>query len=202
MARSLKNDFRHYARDLQRRQTAFNQKYTPDYIASLAAQPGGQDVLAGLIKEVAALHDATVNPPFKAVFTAVSNDSLKGVKKHIEEKNIHPDARNFGGSTLLMYAAGNGNLAVVKYLLAQGANPNARDNRGWTPLAMAASKDHAGVFKILLQAGANPRALTKERESRRVLAERNNAYRVLGLLDDKGALVRLVSKTNGAAPKP
>ena len=52
-------------------------------------------------------------------------------------------------------AAGGGDLAEVKRLLADGADVNAIDD-GWTALMVAAGNGHSEVAKVLLNAGANP----------------------------------------------
>jgi len=55
----------------------------------------------------------------------------------------------------LHFAAGKGDMALVKHLLAQGAPVNTFDDLGKTPLHYAVAKNHLRVAKLLLAAGAN-----------------------------------------------
>ena len=59
-------------------------------------------------------------------------------------------------------AAGNGDLAEIKSLLAVGLDVNAADKDGWTALMAAAGNGHSEVAKVLLDAGANPNAADKD----------------------------------------
>ena len=55
-------------------------------------------------------------------------------------------------------AAHQGDLAVVKRLVAAGTDVNARDELGSTPLHYAANQYHAEVMKFLLESGADVNA--------------------------------------------
>lgn len=66
-------------------------------------------------------------------------------------------------SEALMNAAGAGDLAEVRRLLAAGADANARDERGWPALAYAVynaelKRGHADVAQTLIDAGADVEA--------------------------------------------
>jgi len=63
----------------------------------------------------------------------------------------------------LRQAAGAGNLAAVRDLLARGADPDAADvNRRKTPLHLAAQAGHVEVVKALIAAGADTDALDSD----------------------------------------
>ena len=59
-------------------------------------------------------------------------------------------------TTPLMYAAGQGKLKVVNYLIRQGAERNKCDNSGKTALFHAVSGESVKVVKSLLRAGDHP----------------------------------------------
>ncbi len=54
-----------------------------------------------------------------------------------------------------MWAAIDGNVEVVKKLVAKGANLDKQDNDGNTALIIAAQEEHIEVAKQLIEAGAN-----------------------------------------------
>ncbi|QHE84385.1 ankyrin repeat domain-containing protein [Hydrogenophaga sp. BPS33] len=62
-----------------------------------------------------------------------------------------------GGSTLLMIACANGDIATVQLLLAQGAriDTNHRNQKKETALHMACQQGHADVVQLLLQRNTN-----------------------------------------------
>jgi ankyrin repeat protein len=66
------------------------------------------------------------------------------------------NAKARDGTTALVHALTQGNVAVVKSLLDDGAAPNITDNTGWTALIFAAVKGHAEIVEALLAKGADP----------------------------------------------
>lgn len=75
-----------------------------------------------------------------------TNESRKLDYSHLPESYIQ-----------LHYAAINGDVPYVKYLIAHGADVNVV-NRDWmTPLLYAAARNRPKVVRILLEAGADPR---------------------------------------------
>lgn len=63
--------------------------------------------------------------------------------------------------TALIYAAGRGNISIVKLLLKWGADINDQDGNGWTALSSAEDNRHYSVAKLLKKAGA--KGATQER---------------------------------------
>jgi len=59
------------------------------------------------------------------------------------------------GRTALHYAAGDGDAALVKELLASGMACGVADDSGWTPLHFAAQKSAPQIVQLLLEAGAD-----------------------------------------------
>lgn len=135
------------------------------------------------------------------LFNAAGDGRLHLVRKYIEQQGMDVDTRNHGGYTALGYAASDGNMALVEYLIDRGADVNARTGEGLTPLSMAALKDNAEVFKRLLLAGANPRLRSKSGLSVRNLAALNNAHAVLAVLDDRVFMAGFGKGAKTRAPK-
>ena len=68
-------------------------------------------------------------------------------------------AKNAGGRTPLMFAAGNNSPEVFNVLIRAGADVNAKDNYGGTPLTSAAwQNNNPEVLNILVKAGADVHA--------------------------------------------
>jgi uncharacterized protein len=63
-----------------------------------------------------------------------------------------------GGSTPLMFAARQGDLASARLLLAAGANPNETRADGMSPLVLASFSGHGDFAAFLLSKDANPNA--------------------------------------------
>lgn len=70
-------------------------------------------------------------------------------------------ARDRWGCSLLYYAAGKGDLALVEGLLARGAEVDKSSDAGNTPLMLAAARGQLETVKTLLSAGAEPRATNR-----------------------------------------
>ena len=81
--------------------------------------------------------------------------------------------RDGDGRTLLHYAAREGHLEVVKYLINKGSNINEKDNYGGRiPLHYAAMNEHLEVVKYLINKGAN----IDEKDNRGVTALHQAIY--------------------------
>ena len=72
----------------------------------------------------------------------------------ILRKLIAQNARFARDGSLLRLAAGNGNVAAVKILLAAGADVKATDSDGLSPLGIALRQRHGGVALLLAEQGA------------------------------------------------
>ena len=76
------------------------------------------------------------------------------------KKGADCNSTNEEGSSLLMLAAGSGNLELVEMLIKSGAEVDATDARGWTALFKALfnyeqNRGFPDVVSILIAAGAN-----------------------------------------------
>ena len=91
-----------------------------------------------------------------------------------------------GYYTALAYAAYQGHLRIVRYLIERGARVDADAEDGIayvnTPLMMAAIQGHRDTAMWLLRAGANPRTRIQQGHTAFELAQKNNHANVLSLL--------------------
>jgi uncharacterized protein len=68
--------------------------------------------------------------------------------------NRNLNARDSGGSTMLLDAVCDGDLDLVKHLLRAGADPNIPENNGITPLMEAAAWGRVDMIPLLVEHGA------------------------------------------------
>jgi uncharacterized protein len=115
---------------------------------------------------ISALCLSGCGPAFRLAEDAGDGD-LAAVKADIAAKTP-VDAREGSGETALGFAASNGRVEVVRYLISQGADVNSRDSDfgGVTPLMLASGgkqsgRDYPNVIAALLAAGANVNAKDK-----------------------------------------
>lgn len=90
-----------------------------------------------------------------ALFLAVIDNDLQGVKERLEEGyDPNKNVDNMGDSPLI-YAVLLEQVEIVQALLDKGANPNQVTSSGSAPLIIAIKSDNLGVVKALLKAFAN-----------------------------------------------
>lgn len=84
-------------------------------------------------------NDASISGSIVRAVKRAGKSGPTATVKTLLGRGASPDARAAGqnGTTLLMIAAGNGNVALTIVLLAAGANVNATDDRGVTALMVA-----------------------------------------------------------------
>lgn len=91
-------------------------------------------------------------------FTGLHFASLMGLEHTVEgfsriDNNF--DAWDYLGRTPLTWAAGSGNVSIVRFLLDHGSNPNSVTKQGFTPLFYAAAYGHVAVVENLIDGGAD-----------------------------------------------
>jgi hypothetical protein len=89
-------------------------------------------------------------------FNAVKSGNLNRVESLVERHVIDPVFTLDHGSSALHYAAAQGDLRIVKYLISKRVNIDAQDAGGTTPLMWAVYKQKPKVVEYLLQKKANP----------------------------------------------
>ena len=91
------------------------------------------------------------------------------------------------GSTPLLVAASNDDVAQVKQLLKAGANPNVRNKLDTTPLLEAAFHSNSEIIQALLDAGADPNAPGADGQTPLMLLARGTNVAAAKMLLAKGA---------------
>jgi hypothetical protein len=95
---------------------------------------------------------------FSAVFIwiAARAGDLAEVERLVGQDLGQLDAKDYRGSTPLMYASREGHVGVLRWLLDEGAAVNERNDWGRTALWLASSECHPTVVRLLLEKGADP----------------------------------------------
>jgi hypothetical protein len=120
------------------------------------------------------------------IFNAASVGDLLRIKSLIEAR-ANVNAKQVGGFTALMWAAGNGHLEVVKALIVAKADVNAKQGDGLTALMWASANGHLEVVRALIDAKADVNANATNGITPLKLAVANGRTEVVRLLQDAGA---------------
>lgn len=85
---------------------------------------------------------------------AASQGNLNAMLPYIA-RGISMEAADYDGRTAIHLAAAEGQLNVVKFLLANQVDPNVQDRWGFTPLDDSIRHGHDNVTEVLKQAGGH-----------------------------------------------
>uniref|UniRef100_A0ACD5TE43 Uncharacterized protein n=1 Tax=Avena sativa TaxID=4498 RepID=A0ACD5TE43_AVESA len=142
-----------------------------------------------------------------ALHCAASRGCLESCRFLVEESGIDVNSVSKTGETPLSYAAQEGNVQVMRYLLHRGADPAMPDERGSTPLHdaalegvpvdpvdyrgaplhLAVSNDHVEVVKVLLEHSADPNKVANKIFSPILVACYEKSLKCIKLLIEAGA---------------
>ncbi|HLK61433.1 MAG TPA: ankyrin repeat domain-containing protein [Chthonomonadaceae bacterium] len=157
-------------------------------------------------------HHAQIEAP--SIYGTALSFALVGRREatalHLLDKGASIHTGRADAATPLMLAAGNGEMAVLKRLLAKRDNPNAQDADGATPLIYAARNDQAAAVQALLQAGARINGTDSHGRTALMYAAENghteSVHALLAMMaqvnlrDKEGATaLTLASRHNGSA---
>ena len=98
---------------------------------------------------------STVLTGCMSIHTAARQGNLKDVRRQLAWGVNVNERHFFTRDTILIEAADNGHLNVVKLLIEKGADVNLKGEAWYGPLHAAAAKGHIEVVKILLENGAD-----------------------------------------------
>ena len=119
----------------------------------------------------------------QAMLQMAADSALQPVVELLVTRGVDIDTTSADGRSVLMRAAGNGHIWLVRYLLRQHANIALRDGDGNTALHHAVSSAHATVelTQLLVQAGADKTQKNNAGQSAqdmiRALASNNEKWR-------------------------
>ena len=130
-----------------------------------AAFIGYEDMVDFLIAQGASLQATDKGDVYNVLKSAVLGKNVKVVKKiHglMPKVDLNDQSLESDGETLVMVAASNNRIDIVKYLIAQGANVNLSTttqdkNMGsydQSPLTYACKRGHVKMQQLLIQHGA------------------------------------------------
>jgi ankyrin repeat protein len=121
----------------------------------------------------------------------INNPKMQQLKKIKAEET--PDSP-------LYRAAGEGDLKIVKALIAEGVGVDVPDSKGRTPLFAASAGGHTEVVRYLLETGADPLRKNLEEETPLILACRSSSLATVQCLVEAGA--PLADRTTWASNTP
>jgi ankyrin repeat protein len=98
---------------------------------------------------------STVLTGCMSIHTAAREGNLKEVRRQLAWGVNVNERHFFTRDTLLIEAAANGHVDVVKLLIENGADVNLKGEAWYGPLHAAAARGHIEVVKILLENGAD-----------------------------------------------
>lgn len=115
---------------------------------------------------------------------AAREQSNKVAAALVANPKTNIEAQDKAGENAMMLAALNGDLDLVKLLIAKGAEVN---KKGWAPLHYAAANGHDDVVKLLLDQSAYIDAGSPNGTTPLMMAARGNHISTVKLLLDNGA---------------
>ncbi|WP_420873224.1 ankyrin repeat domain-containing protein [Paraburkholderia kururiensis] len=115
---------------------------------------------------------------------AAREQSNKVAAALVANPKTNIEAQDKAGENAMMLAALNGDLDLVKLLIAKGAEVN---KKGWAPLHYAAANGHDDVVKLLLDQSAYVDAGSPNGTTPLMMAARGNHISTVKLLLDNGA---------------
>uniref|UniRef100_A0ACD5YL37 Uncharacterized protein n=1 Tax=Avena sativa TaxID=4498 RepID=A0ACD5YL37_AVESA len=89
-----------------------------------------------------------------ALHLAAIKGCLESCRFLVEESGVDVNSVSKTGGTPMLYAAREGNVQIIRYLLDRGGDPSMPDERGSTPLHDVAMQGHSEAVRLLLSKGA------------------------------------------------
>ena len=131
------------------------------------------------------------------IYTASRAGHLTQVQDLIKHHTSTVNVRDEHSSTPLHYAAGNGHLPVVTFLISQKAFKNNRNSQGMTPLLNAVANGHLDIVKYLISERAFTFVLDNEGNGPLHLAAKHNHPKILEWLLSNGNIDKSLRNIKG-----
>jgi len=144
---AITNNYIHVVNSLLRMGADLNMKYCGEFPLHLAARMGHLKIVKELIKAGAILRSGIGDLQIAAM--------MGDLEKLRNTENGGLTVKDEFGNTLLHYAAANGQIEVVKFLVENGLDVNVKNKYGLTPLHMASECGFVDVAKYLVSKGAD-----------------------------------------------
>ena len=113
-----------------------------------------------------------LDPASKVEESEGSEKEKNPLSEDENDKKVSLEARNEFGYTNLQWAAINGELEKVKYLISEGADIESRDSFGNTVLLLATQRGHLEVVKEILKYKPNLEARNMSDETALKIAQK------------------------------
>jgi ankyrin repeat protein len=139
-----------------------------------------------------ALSDSEANLEAEQLLEAVKAGDVAAVRAALDS-GINPDVGDIYSGFALSYAAGAGNLEIMRLLLDRGATVNITTDEGYTPLMEATVNQQTVAVQLLLEARAEPNIVAAGQTPLAVAVMLNN-LELAQLLLAGGADVHLSSQ--------
>ncbi|MFP3033743.1 MAG: ankyrin repeat domain-containing protein [Wolbachia sp.] len=142
------------------------------------------------------------------LFLAVREGKFNVVKHLIDSKKADVKVSDNYGNTLLHWAAFNGRLKIVEYLIEKGADVNVKERNGFAPLHLAvqggnnilftlsAPNKHLKIVEYLIGKDADLEAIDNDERTPLHLAVEGSNFNTTRLLIEKGANVNAKEKNH------
>jgi len=131
---------------------------------------------------------------------AAKNNQLSVVVELLDHPGVNIDAADTGQRTSLIFAAREGHIEVVKYLLEKNAAVNHPDKYGQTPLVWASAEGKPDVVSILLEASADIEAEDNDGQTPLIWASSEGRSQVVEILLEYNANIKCIDAEFGRTP--
>jgi uncharacterized protein len=126
-------------------------------------------------------------PGGASLVDAAESGDRATVLRLLAEKGSNPNTPSLDGTTAIMWAAHNDDLALVQALIKAGANVKLRNQFGTTAITEASIIGSAAIIDALLKAGADPNTKNPEGETPLMAVSRSGKIDAAKRLLDAGA---------------
>eukprot|EP00747_Dinoflagellata_sp_TGD_P042776 gnl/TRDRNA2_/TRDRNA2_142291_c0_seq1.p1 gnl/TRDRNA2_/TRDRNA2_142291_c0~~gnl/TRDRNA2_/TRDRNA2_142291_c0_seq1.p1 ORF type:complete len:291 (+),score=38.08 gnl/TRDRNA2_/TRDRNA2_142291_c0_seq1:71-874(+) len=120
---------------------------------------------------------------------AAAQGHLDTVRLLVEGKGAELEARDDDGKTALVWAAANGHVATLDYLLSKGARRDGTDGRGRPAISWAAQNGFHDAVELLLARSADAASQDLEGATPMTLAAVKSRWQVVSVLERHGVSV-------------